>query len=90
MSEKTAKTFTVPKLNWVRCAMHDPKVPPWALEIVYCIVSHLNGKNGSPVRDSRKGALQRAARLRSCLGHFWRVGLLKKWAKRASAGKAAS
>jgi hypothetical protein len=33
----------------------------------------LGAKNGSPVRDSEKGALQRTAGLRSCSGRFWRV-----------------
>ncbi len=41
--------------------------------IARCTISHLNGKNGSPVRDSQKGALQRAAGFRSCSGRFWRV-----------------
>lgn len=43
MSEET---FTSRKLNWVRCVMHDPLVPPWAFEIAYCIISHVNASYG--------------------------------------------
>jgi hypothetical protein len=42
----TEENFTSKKLNWLRCVMHDRMVPPWAFEIAYCIISHLNARNG--------------------------------------------
>jgi len=73
MSEENTKAFTARKLDWVRCGMRDPLVPHTTYEVACRIVSHLNAKNGPPVRDFEKRALQRAAGLRSCSGRFWRV-----------------
>lgn len=46
MTTDGVKAFTARKLDWVRCVSHDPLVPPWAFEIAYCIISHLNAGNG--------------------------------------------
>jgi hypothetical protein len=42
----TEENFTSRKLNWVGGVLHDRMVPPWAFEVAYCIISHLNAGNG--------------------------------------------
>lgn len=45
-TDDSAKTFTSRKLDWLDCLAHDPQVAPWAFEIGYCIMSHVNAKKG--------------------------------------------
>jgi len=42
----TEENFTSRKLNWVGGVLHDRMVPPWAFEVAYCIISHLNAGSG--------------------------------------------
>jgi len=73
MTEETEKTLTARKWDWLCCVMHDAIALVRTFEIARCTISRLDAKNGPRVRDSEKGALQRAAGLRSCSGRFWRV-----------------
>ena len=44
--DDNAKTFTSRKLDWLDCLAHDPLISALAFEIGYCIMSHMNAKNG--------------------------------------------
>jgi len=53
---KTNRKFTTRKLEWLQCVAHDPKIRPWAFEVAFCIMTHLNEGNGrSWVSDETLG-----------------------------------